>query len=343
MRHLLNTLFITTETAYASLDGENIVVKIGDSEAARFPLHTLEGIVSFSYSGASPALLGACAEKGIDFVFCSPRGKFLARTCGEERGNVLLRRKQYRVADNENESCAIARCFIFGKLSNSKCSIDRTRRDHAMRIDAEHFAETSQKISELLPQVLETAELDSLRGLEGAGAAMYFDLFDDMILGDKEAFSYKGRSRRPPLDNVNAMLSFIYTLLGNDCASALEAVGLDPYVGFMHRDRPGRTSLALDLLEELRPCLADRFVLTMINDRVISAKDFVRQENGAVRMSDDARRTILKQWQEKKKTVITHPYLKEKIPWGLVPYVQSLLLSRTLRGDLDAYPPFLWR
>lgn len=343
MRHLLNTLFITTENAYATLDGENIVVKIEEREAARFPLHTLEGVVSFSYAGASPALLGACAKRGVDFVFCSQNGRFLARTSGEERGNVLLRRRQYRIADDEGESSAVARCFVFGKLSNAKCSLDRTRRDHAMRVDVQGFLETSQKISDLLPQVLAATELDSLRGLEGAGASMYFDRFDDMILGNKEEFRYTGRSRRPPLDSVNAMLSFAYTLLGNDCAAALESVGLDPYVGFMHRDRPGRTSLALDLLEELRPCLADRFVLTMINDRIVSGKDFITQENGAVRLTDDARRAFLKQWQEKKKTTITHPYLREKIPWGLIPYVQSLLLARTLRGDLDAYPPFLWR
>lgn len=343
MKHLLNTLFITTETAYASLDGENIVIKTEGQAVARFPLHTLEGIISFSYAGASPALLGACAERGINFAFCTPKGRFLARTCGESRGNVLLRRTQYRIADDEQLSCQIARNFIFGKLSNARCSIDRTRRDHALRIDPARFEASSQQILDLLPQVLSTNSLSSLRGLEGIGAAAYFGVLDDMILGDKSTFSFRFRNRRPPLDEVNAMLSFVYTLLGNDCAAALESVGLDAYVGFLHRDRPGRTSLALDLLEELRPCLADRFVLTMINNRILSGQDFQHQENGAVLLSKDGRRILLKHWQERKSTVILHPFLKEKVAWGLIPYIQSLLLARTLRGDLESYPPFLWR
>lgn len=343
MRPLLNTLFVTLEDAYATLDGENIVVKQGDTVAGRFPLHILESIYLFSYAGASPALMGKCATEGIDLVFCSPRGRFLARTCGESRGNVLLRRTQYRVADDPVQSCRIARNFIFGKLSNCRRVIDRTRRDHSMRIDTERFQAASDQIKELLPQVLEETSLESLRGLEGAGAIIYFRMMDDMILRNKEDFYFHGRNRRPPLDNVNALLSFVYTMLGNDCAAALETVGLDSYVGFLHRDRPGRTSLAQDLLEELRPCMADRFVLTLINDRVVTPKDFKVQENGAVLLSDDGRRRVQKDWQAKKQVKITHPFLKEKMEWGLIPYVQALLLARYLRDDLDGYPPFLWK
>lgn len=343
MRQLLNTLFITSEDVYATLDGENVVLKRGDEEAARYPLHTLQGIVCFSYAGASPALMGACAQRNIQLVFCKPNGRFLCRVSGSSQGNVLLRRQQYRVADDPAESCRIASSFIFGKVSNARNSLERTRRDHGLRIDAEKFTQVSAQLRQLLPTILETNDLDALRGLEGVAANLYFGCMDDMILGDKENFFFHGRNRRPPLDNMNALLSFVYTLLGNDCASALEAVGLDAYVGFLHRDRPGRNSMAQDLLEELRPCMADRFVLTLINNRVVSASDFEKQENGAVLMKDEARRTVLRQWQTKKKETITHPYLKEKIPWGLVPYVQALLLARYLRNDLDAYPPFLWK
>lgn len=343
MRHLLNTLFITSEDIYLSLDGENVVANREGQAVARYPLHTLSGILSFSYSGASPALMGACAQRNISLSFCSPRGKFLARVCGEENGNVLLRRMQYRFADDPAQSCLIARNMIFGKLYNTRWSIERTRRDHGLRLDEELLGNASQSLKELLPAVSEETSLDSLRGLEGAGATAYFRILDHMILNHKDGFSFQGRTRRPPLDPFNAMLSFAYSLLANDCASALDSVGLDPYVGFLHRDRPGRTSLALDLMEELRPCLADRFVLTLVNNRIVKPSDFQLQEGGAVLLTDDARRTFLKTWQERKKEVITHPYLGEKLPWGLVPYVQALLLARYIRGDLDAYPPFLWK
>lgn len=343
MRHLLNTLFVTTETAYLSLDGENVVVSLGQKELGRFPLHTLSSIISFSYSGASPVLMGVCAQRQIDLVFCTPRGRFLARTSGEYQGNVLLRRTQYRAADDPVQSCRIADNFIFGKVYNSRWSIERTIRDHALRVDTAALKDTSQKLKDLLPAIASEISLESLRGLEGVGANLYFDALDSMILNNKEDFFFRGRSRRPPLDNMNAMMSFAYTLLANNCAAALSAVGLDPYVGFLHRDRPGRISLALDLMEELRPCMADRMVLTLVNNRMVTGDDFVRRESGAVTMSDDARKVFLKAWQAKKQETITHPYLKEKLPWGLVPYVQSLLLARYLRGDLDQYPPFLWK
>ena len=343
MRHLLNTLFITSENAYLSLDGENVVVNREKEEVARFPLHALSGIVCFSYSGASPALMGACAKRDIGLSFCTPRGKFLARINGISSGNVLLRRSQYRAADDLYESCRIAKNMIFGKLYNSRWVLERTRRDHKLRIDDKAFEAASEEIQQLSQKVLLEQDLDSLRGLEGVAANSYFGVFDSMILRNKEDFYFHDRNRRPPLDNVNALLSFAYSLLSNDCASALESVGLDAYVGFMHRDRPGRSSMALDLMEELRPCFADRFVLTLINNRILTAKDFEKTESGAVFLTENGRRAFLKVWQERKLDSITHPYLGEKLPWGLVPYVQALLLSRYLRSDLDEYPPFLWK
>lgn len=335
MRTLLNTLFVTSEDVYLSLDGENVVASRGGETAARYPLHTLQSIVSFSYSGASPALMGACAQREIGLAFCSPRRKFLARVSGPMQGNVLLRRAQYRAEDDPAHSCRIARNLVFGKVHNARWSVERTRRDHALRIDGEKFASVSAQLQGLLPQIAGET------GLEGAAA--YFSVMDDRILQGKETFFFRERSRRPPLDAFNALPSFAYSLLAQDCASALESVGLDDYVGHLHRDRPGRESLALDLMEGLRPCLADRFVLTLVNNRVLQAEDFTFRESGAVLLTDGGRRTFLQKWQERKRETITHPFLEEKMPWGLVPWVQSLLLARYLRGDLEEYPPFLWK
>ena len=343
MRHLLNTLFVTSEDIYLSLDGENVVANREKQQISRWPLHTLQGIVSFSYAGASPALMGACADRDITLSFCTPRGRFLARTAGITGGNVLLRREQYRIADDPSKSCLIARNMIFGKLYNARWCMERTLRDHAPRVEEGAFRAAIETVRDLAERAMEETSPDALRGLEGSGAKAYFDVFDQMILRDKEHFFFRGRNRRPPLDNVNAMLSFAYRLLSNDCASALESVGLDAYVGVLHGDRPGRESLALDLMEELRPCFADRFVLTLINNRGISATDFEHAESGAVRMTDEGRKRFLKSWQERKQETLKHPFLQEKLPWGLIPYVQALLLSRYIRGDLDAYPPFLWK
>lgn len=343
MRHLLNTLYILSEDIYLSLDGENVVANRDKQAVGRYPLHTLQNIVTFSYAGASPALMGACGDRQIGLAFCTPRGKFLARACGSSSGNVLLRRAQYRIADDPVQSCQISRTMIFGKLYNARWSIERTRRDHAPRIDGQRLSAVSQQLYQLLPQVKAETSPERLRGLEGVGASAYFGVLDEMILGDRETFCFQARSRRPPLDAVNALLSFAYSLLAHDCASALESVGLDPYVGFLHRDRPGRSSLALDLMEELRPCMADRFVLTLINNRIVKAADFLHTESGAVLLNDSGRKIFLKNWQEKKKEMLKHPYLDEKLPWGLIPHIQALLLARYLRGDLDAYPPFLWK
>ena len=233
--------------------------------------------------------------------------------------------------------------MIFGKLHNSRWSIERTIRDHGMRVDKEKMSCASRELQSLLPLVAEATEPDAIRGLEGVGAAAYFGVLDGMILNRKEDFYFHGRNRRPPLDRVNAMLSFAYSLLTNDCASALESVGLDAYVGFLHTDRPGRASLALDLMEELRPCMADRFVLTLINNRMIKPENFQKQDSGAVLLTDDGRQAFLKAWQGKKRETLTHPFLNEKLAWGMIPYIQALLLARYLRGDMDAYPPFLWK
>ena len=295
------------------------------------------------YAGASPALMGACAQRDVSLAFCTPRGRFLARVSGESSGNVLLRRTQYRIADDPGPCCRIARNMIFGKVHNARWSIERTRRDHGLRVDGAALSNASAQLRELLPQIATETSLEQLRDLEGASATVYFGVFDQMILGEKPLFAFSNRNRRPPLDPVNALLSFAYSLLTHDCASALESVGLDAYVGFLHRDRPGRTSLALDLMEELRPCLADRFVLTLINNRIVSRDDFEFRENGAVYLTDSGRKACLSHWQERKKAELKHPYLGEKIPWGLVPYVQALLMARTLRDDLEGYPPFLWK
>lgn len=343
MKKLLNTLFVLTEDAYLSLDGENIVISQEKKEIGRYPLHTLAGIISFSYSGASPALMGACARRGLLLSFCNPRGRFLARTVGETNGNVLLRRTQYRIADDPDKSCLIAKMMIFGKLYNARRCIERVCRDHEMRINTEPLKNASNQIRDLLPTIRDAEDLDSLRGYEGVGSEAYFGVFDSMILNRKDVFRFTTRNRRPPLDPVNALLSFTYSLLSNECASALEAVGLDSFVGFMHQDRPGRKSLAADLMEELRPCFADRLVLSCINNRMFEKRDFIYDESGAVSLSDSARRVFLSNWHDRQSEMITHPYLGEKVAWGMVPYVQSLLLARYLRGDLDEYPPFLWK
>ncbi len=343
MRKLLNTLYVMTESCYLTLDGQNIVIQDGEKMLGRFPLHTLENIVCFTYKGASPALMGACAERKIGMSFFSPRGAFLARIVGKEYGNVLLRKEQYRISDDENRSIGYAKNMIAGKVFNSRWSIERTLRDHAYRVDAGKLKQISDTLYGTLPKIDGTLSADELRGIEGKAAEQYFSVLNDMILNQKEDFFFTTRNRRPPLDNVNAVLSFAYTVLAGECANALSSVGLDPYVGFMHGDRPGRTSLALDLMEELRPVLADRFILTLINTKAIRAIHFDKQKDNAVLLNEDGRKVFFNAWQTHKKEMITHPYLKVKMEWGLVPYVQALLLARTIRGDVDEYPPFLWK
>ena len=342
MKKLLNSLYILSEDAYLSIDGETVVVSYSDGSRKRIPLHTLENIVSFSYKGASPALMGACASKGIMMSFYSPHGKHLANVTNDTSGNVYLRRTQYRLADDRT-ALDISKNFIIGKLYNEKYVLLRCVRDHELRINAEKIRRAATIISECMKDVGEVNNSDSLRGIEGNAAAEYFQVFDEMILQNKEVFRFEDRNRRPPTDPLNALLSFAYSLLANECGNALHGVGLDPYVGFLHVDRPGRKSLALDLEEELRAPYADRFVLTLINNRMLDGKDFIEKENKAVTLTDNGKRIFLAEWQKKKRQMITHPFLKEKIEWGLVPHVQAKLLARFIRGDIDQYPPFFWK
>ncbi|MEW6717228.1 MAG: type I-C CRISPR-associated endonuclease Cas1c [Chloroflexota bacterium] len=342
MKKLGNVLYITAPEAYLSLDGENVVVKKDENTSTRLPLHNLENIVCFSYLGVSPALMGACAERNIGLSFFSPYGRFQARVSGRVRGNVLLRKKQYQVSENEAQSVPIAASFLLGKIYNSRKVLERGIRDHAMLVDVQALQNASAFLKETLgaiPQCKNTAELIAF---EGSAAKIYFGVFDHLILQQKEDFRFEERSRRPPLDNMNSLLSFLYTLLTNEAISALEAVGLDPYVGFLHQDRPGRPSLALDLMEELRPVFADRLALSLVNRKQIAGKGFIQKESGGILMDDDTRKSVLTAWQERKKDEIVHPYLKERIPFGLIPHVQAMLLGRYLRGDLDAYPPYFW-
>lgn len=343
MKKLLNTLYITSSNRYLSLDGENIVVLENDKEIGRLPLHNLESIVTFGYLGASPALMGACAKRDISLCFLTLNGRFLARVVGPETGNVVLRKNQYRLSDDEVKCTEIARNFITGKIYNARWVIERAIRDYPLRLDGEKLKRKSMFLQNSLKQIDECVDTQQLRGVEGEAASVYFSVFDDLILQQKDDFYFKNRNKRPPTDNVNALLSFAYTLLANECASALQAVGLDPYVGFLHKDRPGRVSLGLDLMEELRSVFADRFVISLINKRIVQASGFIQKENGAVIMDDEMKKTVISHWQSRKQDIIVHPYLQEKVEWGLVPHVQALLLARFIRGDLDGYPPFLWK
>ncbi len=339
MRKLLNTLYITSSDVYLGIDGENVVVKKEDEVAMRVPIHNIEAIVAFNYVGASPALMRKCCEYGVSISFFQG-DRFCARVVGEENGNVVLRKTQYRFSDKEEESLIIARNMILGKVHNQRYVIERARRDYALRLDCEKLENASKLLKQSMSYIKDCKTLDELRGYEGEAASVYFRVFDDLILQNKHQFVFSGRNKRPPLDNVNALLSFTYSLLTTECAGAAYSVGLDPYVGFLHRDRPGRQSLALDLMEELRAPVADRFVLTLINKQEINAKGFKKLENNAVIMNDMTRKSVLQRWQEGKNEQIMHPFLKEKIPLGLLPYVQAMLLARYLRCDINAYPPF---
>ncbi len=342
MKKLLSALYITTPDLYLSLDGENIVISSSGDEIGRRPIHTVESIVSLSYVGASPALLGKMAELNKSVVFLKPSGKFLYKVTGKSYGNILLRREQYRMCD-DGRGFAAAKNMIAAKIANSSAVLSRAVRDHSERIDAAAFKSTMQTLQSSKILAYQCNVPERLRGIEGESALRYFSLFDDMILQNKQNFFYKERNRRPPMDNVNALLSFTYSLLTSMCVSALETVGLDPYAGFFHTERPGRCSLALDLVEEFRAPFADRFVLMLINNRVFTAKDFLTKENGSVLLTEQARREFIAKWEIRKAESITHPILGEKVQWGLLPYVQASLLAKYVRNDIDAYPPFLWK
>lgn len=347
MRKQLNTLYVTTDGAWLRKDGENIVMEVEGQERARLPVHMLEGLVCYGRVMASPALLGHCAQQGITVSFLTPHGRFLARVEGPVSGNVLLRRQQYRLSDDAAGCAAVVRHVLVGKLHNQRVVLGRALRDHADKLapaDEAALEHAHQRLARIGDKLMDhEAGVDVLRGLEGEAAQAYFGVFDHLIRVDSPALRFRTRSRRPPLDAVNALLSFVYTLVTHDCRSALETVGLDPAVGFLHRDRPGRPSLALDLLEELRPLMADRLVLSLINRRQVGEGDFQTMDNGAVLLKEDSRKTVLVAYQERKREELRHVFLDEKLDIGLIPFVQAQLLARHLRGDLDAYPPFLWK
>jgi len=340
---MLNTLYVTTQGAYLNKEGETVVVNIERETRLRLPIHTLGSIVCFGQVTCSPFLLGHCAEKDVSVSFLTSYGKFLARVQGPVAGNVLLRREQYRQADELSASARLARMFVLGKISNCRTVLSRALRDHGDKIEGEALGIAVRQFARVAQRLLREENLDEIRGLEGRAANDYFGLFNDLIVAKKEDFFFAGRSRRPPLDRVNCLLSFLYSLLYHDARSALESVGLDPAVGFLHRDRPGRLSLALDLMEEFRPVLADRLALSLINLGQVKKKGFRITESGAVLMDDDTRKTLLTEYQKRKQVEIEHPFLKEKLPLGMLPFAQAQLLSRYLRGDLEEYPPFLWR
>ncbi len=343
MKKLLNTLYVTTPDAYLSLDGENVVVSVKSDEKLRAPLHNLENIVTFGWQGASPALMRHASELGIGLAFFSQNGRFLCRVEGETSGNVLLRREQYRIADDEERSLMIAKNMIGAKTANSRSVLTRFLRDHPMSADSERIKKAADYLGDSLAKIRGAGNPGELRGFEGVNANCYFSVFNEMILQNRSDFRFGTREKRPPCDPVNAMLSFCYSIFANECASALSAVGLDPFVGVMHTDRPGRRSLALDLMEEFRSVVCDRFVLSIINLRQIAAVDFAEKENGAVLLTDDARKKFLAAWQKRKKETVNHPFLGEKCEWGILPFIQAQLLSRHMRGDLAEYPPYLWR
>lgn len=344
MKKLLNTLYVTTQGAYIAKEGETLLIRVEGETRLQLPIHTLGGIVCFGQVSASPAAMGFCAENGILLAFYTENGQFRARVQGEVNGNVLLRRQQYRWADDLEQSAHVARILIAAKLANSRSVVGRSLRDHPDQNGYDELTTVHTHLKAVLRTVWrEQNGLDTLRGLEGEAAKRYFSVFDHLISGDKEAFFFRGRSKRPPLDNTNALLSFVYTLLAHDMTAALEGVGLDPAVGYLHRDRPGRAGLALDLMEELRAYLGDRLVLSLINRQQVKRSGFTQSESGAVMMDDATRKTVLAAWQERKRETITHPFLKEKVELGLLPHIQAMLFARYIRGDLDDYPALVWR
>lgn len=343
MKKLQNVIYVTIPDCYLALSGGNINLLVNQQSIAKVPLNNLEGICTFGHQGISPALMEECLERKIGIAFFNQYGKFRARIAGTIDGNVILRKTQYRWSDDEVQSVSIARSFIIGKVYNTAQLLKQVMKSHGLRIPLDSFGDTIAHLTSRIIELKQVDNLESLRGIEGQAAASYFQHWDDLILQQKEVFFFRGRSRRPPMDRTNALLSLAYSMLANEVTSGLESVGLDPYVGFLHRDRPGRRSLSLDVMEELRPVMADRFVLNLINRKQLQADDFSVKENSACLLTDTGRKKFFQLWQEHKDMLIEHPFLKEKIKWGLLPHVQSLLLARYLRHDLDVYPPFMWR
>lgn len=343
MKKYLNTLFVTTQGAYLNKEGEAVVVSVEREIKLRMPIHTLGGIVCFGNVLVSPFLMHHCAENNVLVSFVSENGRFLARVQGPVNGNVLLRRQQYRLADDRTASAHIARAVVLGKAANARTVLQRAARDHENKVGMEDVELAVDRLGTLIRLLQDEQDLDAIRGREGDIGRVYFGVFDKMITAQKDAFFFTERSRRPPLDNMNALLSFIYTLLAHDCVGALEAVGLDPQVGFLHRDRPGRPSLALDLMEEFRPFFADRLALSLVNLKQVQGDGFRKTESGAVEMTDETRKTLLVAYQKRKQEEMLHPFVGESAALGIFFHLQAQLLARHLRGDLDGYPPAIWK
>lgn len=342
MKKHLNTLFVTTQGAYLARDGETVAVRIERETALRVPLHTLDSIVCFGNVGCSPFLMGFCGERNVTLSFLTENGRFLARVQGPVSGNVLLRREQYRRADDPAFSAKVAAACVLGKIANCRTSLLRGLRDHSDKLDTPVLQEAVNRLAAALRRLQGDLDLDEVRGVEGDAGRVYFNVFDHLIVRDKEHFFLRQRSRRPPLDRINCLLSFLYTLLMHDIRAALESVGLDPAVGYLHRDRPGRSGLALDLMEEFRP-MTDRLALSLVNLGQVQQEDFVISDGGGVRMSDTARKTLLVTYQKRKQEEVIHPFLEEKMSLGLFFHTQALLFARFLRGELDGYPPVIWK
>lgn len=343
MRKLLNTLYVSSQGSYLHRDGETVVVELEQKRVLQLPIHTLGGIVCFGNVLCSPFLLGFCAERDVAVSFLTEYGHFLASVRGPTSGNVLLRRRQYRMADDPEATRAIAANVVCGKLANSRVVMNRALRDHRDKTDADRLHAASASIDRIMEQIPKAGDTEGVRGFEGLAAAEYFSAFNHLIIDQKDNFTFNERNRRPPLDPVNALLSFVYTLLAHDVRSALETVGLDPAVGFLHRDRPGRPGLALDIMEEFRPVIADRLVLSLINRRQVGPKGFTKAANGAVTMDADTRKAVLTEYQNRKQDEVFHPYIEETVPIGLLFFIQANLMARHIRGDIDGYPPFFWR
>jgi CRISPR-associated protein Cas1 len=343
MRKLLNTLYVSSQGSYLYKEGETVVVEKEKKQVLQLPIHTIGSIVCFGNVMCSPFLLGFCAERDVAVSFLSEHGRFLASVQGPVRGNVLLRRQQYRMADDETAAKKIASQVVTGKLANCRVVINRAMRDHAAKTDTISLKNASAVIDRIIDRIPHATSTDEIRGFEGQAAAEYFGVFNHLIIDQKNDFVFRERNRRPPLDEVNALLSFIYTLLAHDVRSALETVGLDPAVGFLHRDRPGRPGLALDIMEEFRPVIADRLVLSLINRRQVGKKGFTKAASEAVIMNDDTRKTVLTEYQNRKLDEVYNPYIEETVPVGLLFFIQANLMARHIRSDIDGYPPFFWR
>jgi len=343
MKKHLNTLFVTTQGAYLSREGETVVVNVEKQARLRVPVHTIGGIVCFGQVSCSPYLMGFCADNDVGISFLTEHGRFLARVQGPVSGNVLLRREQYRKADDPNASRDVARAVLTGKIANCRSVLQRVLRDHGEKIKENKVDLAVKRLSFCLDSIRSEQALDVVRGFEGDAARIYFGVFDQLITAQKDSFFFHERSRRPPLDNVNCLLSFLYTLVMHDIRSALESVGLDPAVGFLHRDRPGRPGLALDMMEEFRPFLAERITLSLINLKQVNDKGFKKAEAGGVLMNDETRKEVLVAYQNRKQDEIIHPFIDEKVTIGLLFHVQALLMARYIRGDIDGYPPFIWK